>query len=79
MGRGPVVFDCDGVLVDSEAHSWSAWNRCAELFGGALTQDDQEWMTGRRVSEIYERLAALSDLPTAAEFLAGQVYEGAKH
>ena len=71
MSRSPVVFDCDGVLVDSEALSWSAWNRCAELFGVALTTQDQEWMSGRRAVDIYERLAGRGGLPPGEEFLAG--------
>lgn len=35
-----VVFDCDGVLVDSEPVSFRAWQDAIAIFGHTLTEDE---------------------------------------
>ena len=71
-----VVFDCDGLLVDTE----TLWTRAeTELFrrhGRAFTLDDKKallgtgWLAGGRVLE------RLLDRPGAAEELAGTLAAG---
>ena len=70
MARRPVVFDCDGVLIDSEDLSWSAWRRCAEIHGIELSDEDVKDLTGRRAIDIYGVLADRGSLPPAEQFLA---------
>lgn len=68
--RGPVIFDCDGVLVDSEPLSWNAWQRCVELYGVSVTDEDIAALTGHTADAVYDELAGRGDLPPRAELLA---------
>ena len=53
----PVIFDCDGVLVDSEDLAWRAWRQVLGPHGIELTDEDEHGLTGRTDSDVY-RLAA---------------------
>jgi HAD superfamily hydrolase (TIGR01509 family) len=64
----PIVFDCDGVLVDSEHLAWDAWRAVLESHGGVLEPDDIARFTGRSERETYEALSRRVDLPPYARF-----------
>lgn len=49
-----VLFDCDGVLVDSESLAWAAWGEVLAGYGVELTAADIEAGTGRRVDEVLD-------------------------
>jgi beta-phosphoglucomutase-like phosphatase (HAD superfamily) len=54
-----VVFDCDGVLVDSEPHSWAAWRTVAARHGHALTDEDVAACTGLSYADTHAHLTSL--------------------
>lgn len=58
-----VVFDCDGVLVDSESLAWEAWRRVLGTYDVEVTEDDMQGLTGRSQSDVYAAFAARGDLP----------------
>ena len=58
MARRPIIFDCDGVLVDSEPLSWEAWRRIAELCGIEITDDAIRSLTGLTSDAVYDALEA---------------------
>ncbi|MDX1689843.1 MAG: HAD family phosphatase [Acidimicrobiia bacterium] len=51
-----VVFDVDGVLVDSEPHSRRAWVEVLGSHGVSITTDDVEAFTGSGFSATYDGL-----------------------
>ncbi|HUU62074.1 MAG TPA: HAD family phosphatase, partial [Acidimicrobiia bacterium] len=59
-----VVFDCDGVLVDSEPHSAAAWVAVLGSRGHRATAADVADCTGLGYTATYEHLAAVD--PSAA-------------
>jgi HAD superfamily hydrolase (TIGR01509 family) len=65
-----VVFDCDGVLVDSEPLAAEAWRRVLVRHGYTLTDEDVEFCRGLTVTDMYPYLAARADLPDFEELLA---------
>lgn len=66
--HAPVVFDCDGVLVDSEELSWSAWRALLDPYGIAVTAADVEELTGRTDRDAYLRFSGRGALPDFAVF-----------
>ncbi len=60
---GAVVFDCDGVLVDSEPASERAWRRTLADFG--LGNEEFARWVGRTDAEIAEHYAAIVARPAA--------------
>jgi beta-phosphoglucomutase-like phosphatase (HAD superfamily) len=58
-----VVFDCDGVLADSEPHSVAAWLVVLEALGHPATRLDVEGCTGLGFVPTWERLSAVEPLP----------------
>jgi beta-phosphoglucomutase-like phosphatase (HAD superfamily) len=58
-----VVFDCDGVLVDSEPHSVEAWCTVLDDLDHPATRRDVEACTGLGFEPTWRILDALSDLP----------------
>jgi HAD superfamily hydrolase (TIGR01509 family) len=65
-----VVFDCDGVLVDSEALSWSIWTEVLAGHGYAVTDEDEAIALGRRLPELHAHFAERVALPPLEEFTA---------
>jgi HAD superfamily hydrolase (TIGR01509 family) len=59
----PVVFDCDGVLVDSEALAWSAWRESLAPHGIDITQREVEELTGRTERDAFDYFATRGALP----------------
>jgi len=65
-----VVFDCDGVLVDSEPISERAWTEVLALHGHTPEADDFRATRGLTSLDTYRHLAARFALPGAAEVVA---------
>lgn len=63
----PVIFDCDGVLVDSETLSWTAWRRAAARHGVEISDAQIQELTGLTERDTH---AALDEerLPSFEEF-----------
>lgn len=59
----PVVFDCDGVLVDSESLAWTAISAAMQHFGVAVTESDRENLVGHPFEYEYEYFSKTADLP----------------
>jgi HAD superfamily hydrolase (TIGR01509 family) len=64
----PVIFDCDGVLVDSEALAWDAWGQVLARYGTVPAAADIEMLTGRTESDAYEYFARRVRLPDPHRF-----------
>ncbi len=64
----PIVFDCDGVLVDSEELSWGAWAVTLAKYDVTLTADDRSFGTGRTFQDNYLNLSQRGDLPPQKDF-----------
>jgi HAD superfamily hydrolase (TIGR01509 family) len=62
-----VVFDCDGVLVDSEPHSVAAWLAVLGPLGHPATAADVAACTGLGFLPTRAHLAALGSIPPPAE------------
>ena len=54
---GLVIFDCDGVLVDSEHASFEVAREMAAEFGIELTFEQNQPYFGTRDSDMFEDLA----------------------
>jgi beta-phosphoglucomutase-like phosphatase (HAD superfamily) len=54
-----VIFDCDGVLVDSEPLAWMAWRELLAGYAYEPSEDDIRQLLGRTADEI---LAHFTDL-----------------
>jgi HAD superfamily hydrolase (TIGR01509 family) len=54
-----VVWDCDGVLVDSEPHSVRSWLAVLGSFGSEATASDVEGCMGLGYPDTYSRLASV--------------------
>lgn len=63
MTPGAVVFDCDGVLVDSEPHSRRSWAVALERLGHPGTEADVAACTGLGFAATRDRLLGLGPLP----------------
>ncbi len=66
----PIVFDCDGVLVDSEDLAWSAWRRILARYDIELTAEDIALLTGRTDRDAHVHFSGRADLPDHAVFWA---------
>lgn len=64
----PIVFDCDGVLVDSEQLAWSAWREVLATHGITLTDEDVALLTGRTDKDAHAHFAGRGELPDHASF-----------
>lgn len=62
-----VVFDCDGVLVDSESHSRVAWTQVLGDLGHPATAADIEACTGLGFMPTHASLTAIEPLLPAGE------------
>jgi HAD superfamily hydrolase (TIGR01509 family) len=64
----PIVFDCDGVLVDSEQLAWSAWRQILVRYGITLTAEDIALLTGRTDRDAHDHFSLRAELPDHASF-----------
>lgn len=67
MTPSAVVFDCDGVLVDSEPHSVSAWLEVLGRVGHPASAADVAACTGLGFAPTHDALSALASLPSREE------------
>lgn len=63
----PVVFDCDGVLVDSETLAWSAIATAMSGYGVTVTEADRRHLVGHPFEVEYAHFASNHDLPPIEE------------
>lgn len=66
--RPPIVFDLDGVLIDSEELAWEAWRRVLADYSIAVTDNDIAELTGRTEHEAHAHFATRGRLPAFSEF-----------
>lgn len=59
----PVVFDCDGVLVDSEELGWSALDTVLRRYGASVEEPDKVALAGTSWAADYAYFAERADLP----------------
>ena len=64
-----VVFDCDGVLADSEPLSWQAWADVLAPFRIQINSDDIAACTGTTSRDTYAHFGERAALPTYDEVL----------
>jgi HAD superfamily hydrolase (TIGR01509 family) len=70
MKRTAVLFDMDGLMVDTEPLSRTAWDRVLASQGVAIADDLYDRMLGRRTTESVELVLAANRLPwSAAELI----------
>jgi HAD superfamily hydrolase (TIGR01509 family) len=65
-----VIFDCDGVLVDSEPLADAVWAEVLAERGYAMTEEDGDACRGRTELATYEYFAERSDLVPYEEHMA---------
>lgn len=72
----PVVFDCDGVLVDSEDLAWEAWRRAALPYGVTLGDAEKVAVTGMTDLAAFEYLGhrELPDYETYIGVVNEEIY-----
>jgi HAD superfamily hydrolase (TIGR01509 family) len=58
-----VIFDMDGVIVDSEPLHYEAHNLLLKEYGHSLTEEDQRKYTGTSGFKVYEDLKKRFNLP----------------
>lgn len=66
----PVVFDCDGVLVDTEPLAALAWGAWTGRHGYSVTEDDVLACTGLTEQDTYAYLCKRVNLPPWEETIA---------
>jgi HAD superfamily hydrolase (TIGR01509 family) len=67
-----IIFDMDGLMVDTEPLSRRAWAQVIAPFGAVLTDDVYSRMIGRRTGEAAQILLGAANIPLSAEELVGQ-------
>ena len=74
----PIIFDCDGVLVDSEELAWSAWREALAPYGVEISDQEVADLSGRTEKDAFNHFAAVGDIPPYEDFwpvLAERVHE----
>ena len=64
----PIIFDCDGVLVDSEELAWSAWREALAPYGVEITDQEVADLSGRTEEDAFNHFAAGGDIPPYEDF-----------
>lgn len=64
-----MVFDCDGVLVDSEPLAWRAWKDVLSKYGVDVTDHDVASLTGHGEHDVYATFARRGPLPRESEII----------
>ncbi|HSR44687.1 MAG TPA: HAD family phosphatase [Acidimicrobiia bacterium] len=64
----PIIFDCDGVLVDSEELAWSAWREALAPHGIEILDEEVAFLSGRTEQDAFRHFSGRGDLPPYEEF-----------
>jgi beta-phosphoglucomutase-like phosphatase (HAD superfamily) len=64
-----ILWDIDGVFVDTEALHLKAWQHLVEQFGKTLTIEEYRGMAGRGSQENMKEICTLKDIPYDFESL----------
>jgi HAD superfamily hydrolase (TIGR01509 family) len=75
MNPTPVIFDCDGVLVDTHGHWDRAYTALFTRYGARLHRDDRRRLVGLSLGRLGDALADLLGHPAPAGVLAQQIRE----
>lgn len=67
-----IIFDMDGLMVDTEPLSRRAWETVIAQFGAVLTDEVYGRMIGRRTAEAGQILLAAAPIPLSAAELVRQ-------
>lgn len=70
MALRAVIFDCDGVLVDSEALAWRAWKEVLREHGYVPSSEQVQLLLGRTAEEILEYFSTLVGIADGVATLA---------
>lgn len=69
MKRTAILFDMDGLMVDTEPLARRAWERVVAPYGATIDDDLYSRTIGRRTTETAQLVLGALDLPVAAEEL----------
>jgi HAD superfamily hydrolase (TIGR01509 family) len=72
MKQTAIIFDMDGLMVDTEPLSRRAWAQVIAPFGAVLADEVYGRMIGRRTPEAAQILLAAAAIPLSAEELVGR-------
>lgn len=75
MPPAAVIFDLDGVLIDSEALSWRAWSEVMGRYDIEISDADIAALTGRTEAATYDALADRSSTVPAFEIFWEEIAE----
>jgi HAD superfamily hydrolase (TIGR01509 family) len=73
--QSPIVFDCDGILINTQGAWDRAYTQLADRYGTKLTSRDRHALVGLQLGPLGEALARLLGYPAPPEQLGQQVYE----
>lgn len=73
MNPAPVIFDCDGLLVDTHGHWDRAYTALFTRYGRRLLSADRRRLYGLSLQRLGHTLADLLDHPVPAEVLAQEI------
>jgi HAD superfamily hydrolase (TIGR01509 family) len=65
-----IIFDCDGVLVVSEALAWRAWREVLDDYGYEPSSEDVQLLLGRTAEEILDYFSTLLNIADGSATLA---------
>ena len=69
MNRTAILFDMDGLMVDTEPLARAAWERVIAPFGLTMTDDLYGRMLGRRTHESAQLVLDMLTLPLSRDEL----------
>jgi len=75
MNPVPVIFDCDGLLVDTHGHWDRAYTALFTRYGSSLQPADRRRLYGLSLQRLGHALADLLDHPVPAGVLAQEIRE----
>ncbi len=68
MKYRPIVFDCDGVLADSESLGWQAMSIALQPYGLEVTEADRQLLEGGSYPDDHAHFAERGALPSQEVF-----------
>lgn len=75
MNPAPVVFDCDGLLVDTHGHWDRAYTTLFTRYGAHLHRDDRRHLVGLSLQRLGHALADLLGHRVSPGVLAQEIHE----